>query len=100
MIDKNVAASLIAQAKLDGEAIIRDTILGMNIRLVACNKDNNTFLLLARDGIKPIPPDLAYAWGAAVGVPSGTQWHFELRDSAAYCEFPCIFPVSGLRVQP
>lgn len=100
MIDKHVAASLITMAKLDGTAIISDTASMLNVKLVARNKDGNTFFLLTRDGMKPIPPDLCYAWGAAVGVPSGTEWHFVLKDTAAYCEFACMFPAAGKVVQP
>ena len=98
MIDPRVVASLKERAR-NGETIVVECG-DMSIKLVPCNRDGNTFLLLTRDGMKPILPAMCYAWGAALGVPSGTEWQTGLRDTAAWCEFACMFPTGGKMVQP
>jgi len=69
-----------------GQTIIFDHG-SLTVKFIPHNIDGNSLLLLASGGER-IPAATCHTIGAAAGVPSGTEWHFRLADTVAYCEWP------------
>lgn len=97
MIDRHVVTQLLQQAQHGKTAIVESGDL--TVKLVPYNVDGNTFLLLIRKGRQQLSPQTIIEWGRALRVPSGTEWQTGLQDTAAWCEFACMFP-SNKVVQP
>lgn len=97
MIDRHVVTQLKQQAQ-DGKTAIAE-YGSLTVKLVPCNKNGNAFLLIMSKGGNPPSPELCYEWGAALGVPRGTEWETGDLLAAAWCEWPSPYAVRKM-VQP
>lgn len=69
----------------------------LTVKHIERNQEGNSLLMLVSHGA-PIQQDACFCWGRRIGTPSGTQWHFRMSDTVAYCEWPA--PTKRATVQP
>jgi hypothetical protein len=70
----------------------------LTVKHIERNQEGNSLLMLINDTAAPVAPGDCFRWGKRCGTPSGTQWHFRMSDSVAYCEWPA--PTKAAVVQP
>lgn len=69
----------------------------LTVKHIARNDEGNTLLVLVSHG-EPVSQSDCFRWGRRIGTPAGTQWHFRMSDTVAYCEWPA--PSKRAVVQP